>query len=450
MTHEERYEIYERRIADIDAIVVKQAKTIEELRAEIRRLKLGSTSRNSSLPPSKDLKRSKPLSSTREKSNRKRGGQPGHEGKYLEMRQEIDAVHDHSSATCMQCGTDLSLIEGCIDQKGQILDIPPVKIKVTEHRQIAKVCPCCQSINKGTLPGTLDYCQVQYGDHIRNLIVYMNVYQFIPVQRIREMLFEIYDCQVSTGFIKTCIEQKADELRSEYCKIKEAILQSPCVGSDETGCKIEGERQWMWIWCTDRFSYIIPSKNRGYKTIQDVLGEVKHNFTLVSDCWASQLKTMCRKFQLCMAHLIRDCNKLIDFYNSRWAMNLKTLFQEIVDLSKEANPPPKKLKAIEIRLDLLLRAILNQRTRQIKTFQKRLIKYRESITTCLYDPSVPATNNQSERGIRNLKVKENVSKCFRSMKGAESYAIIRSIFNSAILQGKRPMNALTSPDILFN
>jgi transposase len=443
-------EQYERRIAELEAIVKKQALLIEELRAEIHRLRIGSNSRNSSLPPGKDLKRPKRLSSTREKSNRKRGGQPGHEGKYLEMRQDIDAVEDHSTVVCTQCGTDLSLVEGSIDQRGQILDIPIVKIEVTEHRQIVKVCPCCQAANKGKLPGTLDYCQVQYGEQIRNLIVYLNIYQFVPVQRIQELLNEIYGCQVSTGFIKTCIEQKAEVLRSEYAKIKEAILQSPCVGSDETGCKIEGIRQWMWIWCTGRFSYITPSMNRGYKTIQDVLGEVEHHFTLVSDCWASQLKTMCKKFQLCLAHLIRDCNKLIDYYNSRWAINLKTLFQEIVIMSKEDHPPSKKLKIIEARLDRLLGAILSQSSPPIKTFQKRLIKYRKYITTCLYDPVVPATNNQSERGIRNLKVKENVSKCFRSTKGAESYAIIRSIFNSAILQGKRPMDALRSPDILFS
>jgi transposase len=119
-------------------------------------------------------------------------------------------------------------------------------------------------------------------------------------------------------------------------------------------------------------------------------------------------------------------------------------------MSKEDHPPSKKLKIIEARLDRLLGAILSQSSPPIKTFQKRLIKYRKYITTCLYDPVVPATNNQSERGIRNLKVKENVSKCFRSTKGAESYAIIRSIFNSAILQGKRPMDALRSPDILFS
>jgi len=159
LTHKD--ELYERRIADLEAINSRQAKVIEELLAEIHRLKLGSNSRNSSLPPSKDLKRPKRISSTREKSNRKRGGQIGHKGKFLEMRQEIDVIQDHSSATCMQCGTDLSLIEGSIAQRGQILDIPPVKIQVTEHRQMAKECPCCHAINKGILPGTLDYCQVQ-------------------------------------------------------------------------------------------------------------------------------------------------------------------------------------------------------------------------------------------------------------------------------------------------
>ncbi len=264
------------------------------------------------------------------------------------------------------------------------------------------------------------------------------------------MLFEMYGCQISTGFINTCIEQRANELRGGYGKIKEVILQSACVGSDETGCKIEGERRWMWIWCTGQFSYLYPSTSRGYQTIQEVLGDKYYEFTLVSDCWASQLKTMCKKFQLCLAHLIRDCNKLIDFYGSKWASTLKKLFQEIVELSKHVHPPPRKVKAIETRLDHLLRATHSKSSQNIKTLQKRLLKHRTSITTCLYDPAVPATNNQSERGIRNLKVKENVSKCFRSAKGAESYAIIRSVINSAILQGKRPFHALTSPDILFN
>jgi len=151
-----------------------------------------------------------------------------------------------------------------------------------------------------------------------------------------------------------------------------------------------------------------------------------------------------------LAHLIRDCNKLIDFYSSKWASTLKKLFQEIVELSKHVHPPPRKIKEIENRLDHLLRATLNKSSQDIKTFQNQLLKPRTSITTCLYNSAVPATNNQSERGIRNLKVKENVSKCFRSTKGTESYAIIRSVINSAILQGKRPFYALTSPEILFN
>ena len=61
-------------------------------------------SNNSSVPPSKDENRLPGTSSLREKGNRKAGGQPGHEGKTLEMTDTPDEIIEHRACFCPECG----------------------------------------------------------------------------------------------------------------------------------------------------------------------------------------------------------------------------------------------------------------------------------------------------------------------------------------------------------
>ena len=87
---------------------------------------------------------------------------------------------------------------------------------------------------------------------------------------------------------------------------------------------------------------------------------------------------------------------------------------------------------------------------KVKTLRVKLLKIKDYITTCLYYPDVPAENNFCERSIRNVKLKLKVSTNLRSMQGAENYAIIRSIIDTSILQGKNVWTALQNPNILID
>ena len=76
------------------------------------------------------------------------------------------------------------------------------------------------------------------------------------------------------------------------------------------------------------------------------------------------------------------------------------------------------------------------------SFQKRLIKYRDFLFTFLYHPKVPPDNNASERAIRNIKVKQKVSGQFKSVSGAQAFAVLRSVTDTIIKNGQNVLNSL--------
>jgi len=97
-----------------------------------------------------------------------------------------------------------------------------------------------------------------------------------------------------------------------------------------------------------------------------------------------------------------------------------------------------------MELDVLLEELLEPKHKELVTFQKRIIKYRDHIFTFLYHPDVPPDNNGSERAIRNAKVKQKISGQFKILYAAENFAILRSIIDTAIKNGQNVLFALNT------
>ena len=115
----------------------------KKLRAENQELrgKLAKNSKNSSKPPSSDgLKKPKPKS-LRKSSGKKPGGQQGHSSARLEMVDQPDHTIVHSVDECQQCGHSLDAIDAVDCRRRQVIDIPPMKLEVTEHQAETKCSP---------------------------------------------------------------------------------------------------------------------------------------------------------------------------------------------------------------------------------------------------------------------------------------------------------------------
>lgn len=421
--------------------------TIVELREEIRVLKAGKNSHNSSIPPSVDLKRvSKSL---RESSGKKTGGQMGHTGKTLEFKAIPDSIEEHKPLFCTACGNDLGSAVSVLEETRQVVDIPPVAAIYTEHRIFKKVCNCGVA-TCGTFPAQVS-ASIQYGPRIESMIAYMSSRQYIPFARIAEYFKQVHQLTISEGTIANCLNRFYHKALYAHQTIRARIAGSFVVGSDETGCKINGEKYWIWVWQTKQYNYVTVSKTRGKQAIDDTFPEGLPNSILISDAWAAQLATKTKSHQLCMAHLMRDLKYLSETLKDEWSEKVKQVFNEALKLkktllSKDYNNENKAIQDIKNRTNQLL-ASEHVLTKQAATFKKRLIKNRESLFKFLEYQNVEPDNNSSERAIRNIKVKQKISNQFKTLKGAQIFVVSRSIIDTAI---KNNLNIFDSLSYISN
>jgi transposase len=81
-----------------------------------------------------------------------------------------------------------------------------------------------------------------------------------------------------------------------------------------------------------------------------------------------------------------------------------------------------------------------------KTKSQNLIErfkdHKEAIIRFVKDFNVPFGNNIAEQAIRMTKVKQKISGCFRSKKGAESFALARSYIDTMRKQNYNIMDAI--------
>ena len=57
-----------------------------------------------------------------------------------------------------------------------------------------------------------------------------------------------------------------------------------------------------------------------------------------------------------------------------------------------------------------------------------MVPHKDAILRFLWDDSIPFGNNQDERDLRMVKVKQKISGSFRTMSGAHIFARMRSVF----------------------
>jgi transposase len=453
MSDQEKIQELESKLAQKDALLTKALTEIAQLKALLLDLALKKTSKNSHLPPSVDLTRKN--QSLRGKSDKPVGGQKGHKGTTLKMSETPDEIQQLYPSFCSVCGQDLKDFSFDLSSKRQVTDIPPIVPFITEYQCLKTTCTCgkteCGSFPEGVKAPT------QYGTNVQSLVVYQSYYQFMPFERLQDFFKKICNLSISKGTIENIIRRTAAKASPIYETIKEYIQNSAYVGADETSFKCNGTKQWFWVWQNARLTYLVAANTRSKAVIKEEFPEGLPNSIVGSDRLAAQLSTTSKGKQICLAHLLRDCNYLIDCEQNEWATQFKTLLQDAIILKQLAPSYSKKdEKVLEIELkanDLLENARFDtllkepEKYKKTITFFKGMSHCREALFTFLYHKEVPFHNNGSERAFRMVKVKAKISGQFKSLQN--EFAMLRSVIDTAIKNGQSVFNAIKALVLYF-
>ncbi|WP_414590155.1 IS66 family transposase, partial [Scytonema sp. PCC 10023] len=277
--------------------------------------KVNRTSKNSSSPPSLDPPGfgKKPQ---KQKSNKKRGGQPGHEGHSRDLYpiEECSEVIDHHPQECASCGENLSG-EDTNPYRHQIVEIPPINPIVIEHRLHQLTCSGCGAKTRATLPE--DVKPSGYGVRVVALVALLSGVYRNSHRMVQSAMQDLFGISISLGTVNTLRTEASNAVTGCVNEAKQYIQQQSVVGADETsfnqgnldGCNPTQRKAWLWVAVTPLVTFFEIALTRCTQAAENLLGE---NFggILNSDRHGAYNWVDLERRQLCWAHLRREFIKI--------------------------------------------------------------------------------------------------------------------------------------------
>lgn len=325
-----------------------------------------------------------------------------------------------------------------------MVDIPlPVKPIITDYVSVSKRCTCGHCTTS-EFPSYVT-SGVSYGPKIQGLAAYLSCCQHIPFKRLRETLENFYGIQLSEGTISNILNRMRKKAAPAYQAIRDKIEKSAVVGADETGCKVDGELQWMWTFQNKLATYIYQDVSRGKAAIDKHFPEGLPNSILVTDRHTSYFNLETAGHQICLAHLLRNLTYLDELEPEQdWAKRMLELLRDSIHERKSTEFEHIDYQHFKDRFDSLMQENLDEFDEKFQALQKSLVKHENHLFTFLQNPDVPPDNNASERTIRPLKIKQKVSGMFKSDEGSDNFATLYSIAHTARKNGQNPFEALVA------
>lgn len=424
-----------------------------KLKAENIELKsrLSTNSRNSSKPPSSDGYQKKPALPKKKKG--KQGGQKGHKGRTLHQIEAPDKIINCPPGNC-SCGHEFSDDQIELSEKRQVFDLPVPRLEVTEYQIHKATCPVCGKLSKGEAPENVN-APAQYGNGAKAYVVLLNVYYKLPFKKIQLLFSDLFGYPINESTIYSASGQCYQKLEKSEEIIKSIIAGDKIAHADETGMRVNGKLHWLHTATTLFHTYLFIHEKRGRGALESEKSLLdKFKGWLVHDCWGSYFRFKNFKHAICCAHILRELDGLIEIRKTKWAKTFKSYLMNVYEMPIEERV--KRRQHINSRYDLICNIAEKSEPPPIKTPGKRgrykrtkgrnlierLIREKDAVLAFAFNEEVPFTNNLAERDIRPAKIKQKISNCFRTFKGAEVYARIEGFVSTARKQKRNVFTEL--------
>lgn len=433
---------------------------IAALKSQIAHLKaqLELNGTNAGIPTARTpIYQKKNIPNSREKSNLKRGGQPGH--KKSEMKpfadDEITDTVIHSINTCPDCNSS-NLEE--IDEKIKDEYEYTVVVKKIRHRFKVYKCLDCGSIVRVPYNGLV--AANQYGKNIQAMALSLMNVGFVSINRVKKILtgFSSDSIRLSEGYISKLQKRYSDRLSGFVADIKNRICKAPLLYWDDTVIFVNTSRACMRFYGTEKIALYSAHKHKDLDglmqdNILPMLSRktyVMHDHNTVNYHEGFAFRNI-----ECLQHLERDLQKISDNTGHSWATDLKELIKKkIHERNQRLETNPSFSQDEKEDIIMCMEVILEKGREELRTdennsFKKeerallrRLGKYKENYLAWIHDFSLPTTNNLSERSLRFVKTKDKVSGQFQNIEHATYFANIRTYLETCARNGVNEFTAL--------
>ena len=438
---------------DKDAIIKQLTEENKQLREYIKLLeeriaRLERNSSNSSKPPSSDIINPKPAN--KKKRKRKRGGQFGHKKHSRKpfAPEQIDKtiIHELPDKEVHRRNlTPLNKTESALQQ----VDLPKKLYNVIEHRVQLYVDPS-GNIIKAKLPKEIRK-EGFFTCRMTAFVGYLKARCHMSYSTIAGLFDDIMELPISQSYLVKCCNKKLlPSLVPAYSDALKYIRNAAIVGTDETGHKDSGNKNWTWCQHADDVVFFRICNSRGSKILFENLGK-DFNAILLADFFSANrmfVRLTGSKVQWCWAHLVRDIKFIAQLGAGnvqRWADRLLGIVKKMLKTWRKGKRTKYFRKKLEDLKKLFLASVMRPPDhRECRKIKKRFAgNGRNGYFLFLEVDGVEPTNNSTEQKIRFVVLDRRVTQGTNSDAGMRFYERIWTVVASCICQGKNIFKFLT-------
>jgi len=433
-------------------LVLSQAETIAALTRQVEMLmarvveleaKLGLPSKtpdNSSTSPSQGQKQSEePAAGSERKSPRK-----AHPGAHRPLHPNPTTRRDVLASCCQHCGRNVSGVPQINCEAYDHIEIPPIRPDVTRVTLFGGTCPCCAKRFKAPPPQGLQPGS-PFGPNLRALVIYLRFTQGISFERLAKLLSDLLGLEISEGALVNMLEASRESFATQTSLIRARLMCATAMESDETGLRVGKRNWWLWVFHHKDNAVFVVEPSRGKCVPHAFLGDHRPDFW-VSDRYGGQMGWAAKENQVCLAHLIRDVQYVIDTGDSIFAPALRHLLGRACRIGQRRDKlADTTLKTYAARLESSLDNIMRHtptHTASVK-LQRVIKKIRRHMFVFVTNRAIPPTNNGSERALRPCVTFRKITNGFRTEWGARLYADIRSVIETGRRRAISALEAIT-------